>query len=157
MKKLYANQCMIIYQFLKDNCVGNDNAMGGKLICQKIMDNPKTRKYFPNGLDKVDLQMRINAIRKDKIPNKSITRRIGSSPKGYWLDTKKDNNGIDFLKKLACSHIVTAVKSGVKVEYFYQLLNQLENEMKIDGQIKIKVIPYANDNCKVFSDDLLNN
>lgn len=157
MKKLYANQCMIIYQFLKDNCVGNDNAMGGKLICQKIMDNPKTRKYFQNGLDKVGLQMRINAIRKDKIPNKSITRRIGSGPKGYWLDTKKDNNGIDFLKKLACSHIVTAVKSGVKVEYFYQLLNQLENEMKIDGQIKIKISPYANDNCKVFSDDLLNN
>lgn len=157
MKKLYANQCMIIYQFLKDNCVGNDNAMGGNLICQKIMDNPKTSKYFQNGLDKVGLQMRINAIRKDKIPNKSITRRIGSSPKGYWLDTKKDNNGIDFLKKLACSHIVTAVKSGVKVEYFYQLLNQLENEMKIDGQIKIKISPYANDTCNVFSDDLLNN
>ena len=154
MDKLMATQCMIIYQYLKDNCIGKENAVGGNELCKKIIEDQKTSKYFPLGLNKVGLQNRVNKIRKNLIPNKSITRRIGSSPKGYWLDTKKDNDGIDFLKKLAISHLQTAIKSGIKVEYFYQILNKMENENYVDGQTRIPLTKYQKDTIKIYSDDI---
>lgn len=155
--KLKDTQCMIIYQFLKDNCVSKANAKGGQEICDKILSNPKTTKYFPNGLNKVMLQNRVNRIRKNLVDGKTITRRIGSSPKGYWLDTKRDDDGIEFLKKLAVSHLQTAIKSGVKCEYFYQILNRLENENVVDGQTRIPVSPYQKNIVRVYSDDILLN
>ena len=154
MNKTTAVQCMVIYQFLKNNCAGKENTMGGITICYYIMDDEKTAKYFPKGLTKVILQARINALRKNLVPNKTITRRIGSSPKGYWLDTKEDDNGIEFLKRLAVSHIKTAVKSGVKVEFFHQVLNSLENNNYVDGQTRIPMTPNQKKIIKVFSDDI---
>ena len=152
--KLKDTQCMVVYQFLKDNCVGKDNAIGGQEICNRLMGNEKIIKYFPNGLNKVILQNRVNMIRKNLVKDKTITRRIGSSPLGYWLDTKKDDNGIEFLKKLAVSHLQTAVKSGVPVEYFYQVLNQMESEHLVDGQTRIPMTPHQKDVVRIYSDDI---
>lgn len=154
INKLQETQCIVVYQFLKDNCVGKDNAISGNSICEKILQNPKTSKYFSQNFNKVGLQKIINRIRKNLIPNKTITRRIGSSPKGYWLDTKKSDDGIEFLKNLAVSHIQTAVKSGVKLEYFYQILNNMENENFVDGQTIIKISPHQKDIIKIYSDDI---
>lgn len=155
--KLKDTQCMVVYQFLKENCVGKDNAIGGQEICNQIMSNEKTFKYFPNGLNKVVLQGCVNRIRKNLIKGKIITRRIGSSPRGYWLDTKSDDDGIEFLKKLAVSHLQTAIKSGVKCEYFYQVLNQMENENYVDGQTRIPMTPYQKNVIRIYSDDIATN
>ena len=156
-----AIQCMVIYQFLKNNHIGKDNAISGIAICNYInnndTDNNKVRKYFKEPLNKVHLQKLINILRRNEVPGKRITRIIGSNRSGYWLETKKDK-GLEFLKNLAISHIKTAVKSGIPLEYFYQVLNSMENSEFIDNQtcLKLDIDCKSQKNViKRYSDDLI--
>lgn len=150
-------QCMVVYQLLKSNHVGRHNAISGIDICKCINENNKLNKYFDEPLNKVALQHIVTMLRRNEVPNKKITRRIGSSRNGYWLETKKDN-GLNFLKNLAISHVKTAVKSGVPLEYFYQVLNSMENSEFIDNQTYLEFDEKKQKDLKVikcFSDDLL--
>lgn len=151
-------QCMVVYQLLKSKYIGKDNAISGIDICECINSNSKLNKYFDKPLNKVALQHLINRLRRNEVPGKRITRRIGSSVNGYWLETKKDN-GLDFLKNLTTSHIKTAVRSGVPIEYFYQVLNSMENSEFIDNQTCLQLDDKKQKRdvivIKCFSDDLL--
>lgn len=145
-------QCMCVYQYLKENCVGKDKAISGIDLCEKMCElHPK---YFFEGCTKVMLQDIVKHLRRNDIPEKYITRRIGSSPSGYWLETK-EGNGIEFLKKLAVSHIQTAIKSGVSISYFHQVLNHLEQEKLVEGQTRIPLRKSQENIIHIYSDDLL--
>lgn len=152
MKGYKITQCMCVYQYLKDNCVGKENAIGGVELCNEMYE--KYNKYFNESFNKVQLQEIIRHLRSNDIPNKYITRRIGSSPSGYWLETKGDN-GIEFLKKLAVSHIKTAIKSGVSLSYFHQILNNLEQEKLVEEQTRIPLNKSQDKVIHIYSNDLL--
>ena len=152
MKQFKVVQCMCVYQYLKENCVGKDNAISGFKLCEEMYE--KHPKYFTESFNKVQLQEIVKHLRRNDIPEKYITRRIGSSPSGYWLETK-DGNGIEFLKKLAVSHIKTAIKSGVSIAYFHQVLNQLEQEKLVEGQTRITLKKSQDNIVHIYSDDLL--
>lgn len=146
-------QSMVVYQFLKDNCVGKDKAMSGNSICDAIMSDEKKSKYFDN-ISSRKLRKIINKLRRNEIENKTITRHIGSNRNGYWLELEKEN-GIEYLKKLAKSTLESAIKSGVPKEYFYQILNNLKVDYVSNNQMRFKLKPNQKDIVKVFSDDIL--
>ena len=114
-----ATQCMIVYQFLKDNCVGNENVMQAEKICESILSNEKLSKYFDKFTER-NLRSCISSLRRNNVNDKFITRRIGSNVHGYWLELENED-GIEYLKKLAKSTLISAINSGVPKEYFYQL------------------------------------
>lgn len=152
MQQFKVVQCMCVYQYLKTHCVGKENAISGVDLCNAMYENHSN--YFTESFNKVQLQEIVKHLRRNDIPDKYITRRIGSSPSGYWLETKNDN-GIEFLKKLAVSHIKTAIKSGVSISYFHQVLNELDQEKLVEGQTRLQLKPSQEKVIHVYSNDLL--
>ena len=148
-----ATQCMIVYQFLKDNCVGKENVMQAEKICESIMSNEKLSKYFDNFTER-NLRSCISSLRRNNVNDKFITRRIGSNVHGYWLELENEN-GIEYLKKLAKSTLISAINSGVPKEYFYQLLNNTKVEYIANNQYRVPWTKNQKKLVKIYSEDLL--
>ena len=132
-----------IYEFLKKNCVGQENAMTASSI-----------------IEEMDLQLNARGFRYhiERIRNNgTITREVGSNSKdGYWLSVSKEENGLAYLKSQIASRMETAVASGVSVEYLYTILNELDNKIIVDQNQRLKLSKYSNTESKRYSNDLLN-
>lgn len=123
---------------MKEHCVGKENRMQGAEICNAL------------GIENGSIKGDIKAIRNCD----TITRRIGSSPKGYWLMLENED-GLDYLKQLTTTHLKTAVKQGIPTQYFHQVLNGLSNDEVQDKQQRIAFTSHEHDEVKKFSDDLV--
>ena len=153
MTKKMATQCKIILQYLEVNkIVGEENAIGGNDFCRALVNNYPD--YFEQTFDKVSLQRRIMFLKRGDIPDIDMVRIIGSSPKGYYL-AKRGDNALEFQKRLAVTHLETAIKAGVSKEYFYQVLNYLDNKNVVDNQLVLPVTPHTHKIAHIYSDDLL--
>lgn len=142
-----------LLDYLKCNCVGRENRKAGdiilfqlKIICPTLFDD----KY-----SKSMLQYDFHRLRN------SVDMKIGSDNSGYWLETLEDLNngekpGINFLKKLATTHMLTALKQGVPAAYFHTILNNHDEDYAPHNQGKIN---YGNDpadsDCVVRYSDAL--
>ena len=131
MQQFKVVQCMCVYQYLKTHCVGKENAISGVDLCNAMYENHSN--YFTESFNKVQLQEIVKHLRRNDIPDKYITRRIGSSPSGYWLETK----------------------NGVSISYFHQVLNELDQEKLVEGQTRIPLKPSQDKVIHVYSNDLL--
>lgn len=153
MTNKMATQCKIILKYLEDNkIVGEENAIGGNDFCTILKNKYPT--YFDEDFNKVALQRRIMFLKRGDIPNVDMVRIIGSSPNGYFL-AKRGDNSLDFQKKLAVTHLETAIKAGVSKEYFYQVLNYLDNKNVVDNQCVLPITPNTHKVAHIYSDDLL--
>lgn len=142
--KLNARQWMI-YEYLKQNCVGKENRKQGAEIISTLQE----KGVLPEKYDTVALKRDIKLIRM----NQTITRRIGSSSRGYWLMLENED-GLEYLKKLTATHLRTAVSQGIPTSYFHQILNSLTDEKRANNQKKMKFGKYERDEIKFYSDDL---
>lgn len=142
-----------VYQFLKENCVGEENKMKGKDIVENLILNDK---------DGIFNEYRIETFRADivKIKNNSVIKRIISSNHyGYWLSTKEDeNDGLYYQKIKIKKQIKNCILNGVSIEYFYNCLNEMK-ELSLgnkvsNGQKRI-VINKEKDEIVKKSDDLI--
>ena len=153
MTNLMATHCKIILRFLEDNkIVGEENAVNGKEICSYLRQNHS--EYFSKDFDTRQLRTRIMFLKRGEVPNIDMTRTIGSSYKGYYL-AKSNEDSLRYQRNLAKTYLITAIKAGVKKEYFYQILNDLENKNLVDCQGTLPVTPHTHEVAHIYSDDLL--
>lgn len=136
---------MKVYTYLKENCVGYENAISGERLCNEL--KIKFPQAFGEEYSKVCLQADIRKLRF------SMDRKIGSSPKGYWLVTSEDS-GLSFVKRLATTHMLTALRMGVSNDYFYKILNEIDINNVSNKQMKITFGKYEKDTVHTISDDL---
>lgn len=131
-----------IYTYMKTYCVGKKNAKTAEKIIwemQLLITKRTFRRY-------------VNMLRKSGV----ITREIGSnSIDGYWLTTSKDEKGLTYVAHQGASNVITAVKAGVPVEYFYAVLNGIENGTIVDQNQRLPLTDYQNTEVKKYSDDLV--
>ena len=83
----------------------------------------------------------------------SMDRKIGSSPKGYWLVTSEDS-GLSFVKRLATTHMLTALRMGASKDYFYKILNEVDVNNISNNQMKLQFSKHEKDTVHTISDDL---
>ena len=136
---------MRVYDYLKENCVGYENRMSGENLCAELM--VKYPHAFGDDYSKVCLQADIRKLRFN------MERKIGSSNKGYWLLTSEEN-GDSFVKRLATTHLLTALRMGVPKDYFYRILNEVDENNLANKQMKIQFGKYEKDTVNTLSDDL---
>lgn len=128
-----------IYNYLKNHCVGKENKMQGSEICREL------------GIEyTITFKKDIHAIRNCE----TITRRIGSDPTGYWLMLENED-GLDYIKRLATTQLKTAVSQGISTSYFHQILNSMSDDEVVDKQRRIVFTPYEKEEVNKYSNDLL--
>ena len=134
-----------IYNHLKNNCVGVENRKQGAEIISTLQETG----VLPKTYTVISLKHDIKAIRRDE----TITRRIGSCNKGYWL-MLEDEDGLEYIRNLTTSHLKTAVSQGIPTAYFHQVLNSLTDNDVTNNQKKIQFTGHEHDEVKIYSDDL---
>ena len=134
-----------IYEYLKENCVGKENQKQGAEIISALQE----AKVLSDTYTPVSLKGDIKAIRR----NETVTRRIGSNNKGYWL-MLEDEDGLEYIRNLTTSHLKTAVSQGIPTAYFHQVLNTLADNDLTNNQKKMQFTGNEHDEVKLYSDDL---
>lgn len=136
-----------VYQYLKANCVGEDNAKQSYDVVRAIKNN------YDNQIEYTERTLRqdIRHIRT------TMPRRIGSSSKGYWLMTSDDETkGTKLLEKQFISICETLIQGGVQPELLHKVVGALGRHKTtiVDGQGTLPIGNYLREVIHTLSDDL---
>jgi len=137
----------VLYEYLKDKCVGFDNAKSAKELVGIIRNNyDNTFEY-----DERQLRKDIRALRT------TLPRRIGSSSKGYWLMTADDEiKGTSLLVSQFLSITETLTQQGIDTKLLHAIVGALAKKQgkEVDGQLTLKITKHLRDTIHTLSDDL---
>lgn len=137
-----------IYEYLKDNCVGINNAKKSKEICEELM------KKYPSEFAKVvSIKVDIHNLRNSPL----ITRQIGSNSQvGYWMAVSTDRtSSLGYTLSNCLTYMRTLLQSGIPKEIFYKVLNNEPINSVEDLQGTLHLTKYQQDIVHTLSDDLL--
>lgn len=153
MNKRTALQCKVVLSYLKKNkIVGEENAISVSKLTMGLKNCYSV--LFSKDFCERQTRRLINFLRRGEVPECQMTRMIGSSCKGYFL-VKKGEDGLRYQRDLAKSTLITAVQAGVPKEYFYRILNELENKNVADNQVVLPITKGTHKIAHIYSDDLL--
>lgn len=148
-----AVQCKIILRYLETNkIIGEEKAINAKSLCNILIT--EYPNYFSKSFSERGLRTRIMFLKRGEIPNTDMVRIIGSNKNGYFL-AKRGDKSLEYQKRLAVSYLETAIKSGIPKEYFYRVLNELNNKDIADNQVCLPVTENTHKVAHIYSDDLL--
>lgn len=124
-----------IYNFMKDYCIGKENAIKGNKIANVFgMTNSQFRYHFK----KIRSFEDFNVI-------------FCAHPRyGYWIASDVSDVANDFLVRKAISEIYSAIANGVPKDVFYSALNvmkeknvaNLQQRFNLGGHEKTEVQKY---------------
>ena len=126
INKTFTPDVYKVKDFLEKNCVGKSNI--------------KSYSEIVNLLD-----MKIEHCRFKKIIQilrRNFDRYICSTSKGYYLPTTEEEASRYSINQ-TITHLKTCLAQGVDPRVFYDVLNNSPRNNVIDGQLKLKVTPYA--------------
>ena len=119
-----------IKNYLEKNCVGKANIMTYKEIMMDLLPDVDMKMYHGR-FKKVIQILRTN-----------FDRYICSTSKGYYLPTC-DEEYSNYNLSQTITHLKTCIAQGVDKKIFYDLLNNTPSNNVLDGQLKLKISPYA--------------
>lgn len=130
INKTFAPDVYRIKEILEQHCVGKENIKSYNEIMDLLaMDVPK--KMYHCRFKKV-----IQILRRN------FDRYICSTSKGYYLPTTEEETSRYSINQ-TITHLKTCLAQGVDPRVFYDVLNNSPRNNVIDGQLKLKVTPYA--------------
>lgn len=138
--KTFSPDVYKIKHYLETNCVGKAN----KKTYNEIMDEL---------LPEVNAKMYHSRFKKViQILRCEFDRYVCSDCRGYYLPSSLDEYSTYNINQ-AKTHIKTCLAQGVSKNVFYDLLNNTPSNNVVDGQLKLKVTPYAKEEVTRISKD----
>lgn len=130
INKTFAPDVYRIKEVLERHCVGKANIKSYSEIMDLLaIDVPK--KMYHGRFKKV-----IQILRRN------FDRYICSTSKGYYLPTTEEEASRYSINQ-TITHLKTCLAQGVDPRVFYDVLNNAPRNNVADGQLKLKVTPYA--------------
>lgn len=130
INKTFAPDVYRIKEVLERHCVGKANIKSYSEIMDLLaIDVPK--KMYHGRFKKV-----IQILRRN------FDRYICSTSKGYYLPTTEEEASRYSINQ-TITHLKTCLAQGVDPRVFYDVLNNSPRNNVVDGQLKLKVTPYA--------------
>ena len=130
INKTFAPDVYRIKEVLERHCVGKANIKSYNEIMDLLAcDVPK--KTYHGRFKKV-----IQILRRN------FDRYICSTSKGYYLPTTEEEASRYSINQ-TITHLKTCLAQGVDPRVFYDVLNNAPRNNVADGQLKLKVTPYA--------------
>lgn len=136
--KTFAPDVYKIKKYLEENCVGKSNIK----TYEEIMSE------FAPDIDKKMYHSRFKKV--IQILRTNFDRYICSTSKGYYLPTNESELA-NYNVNLTITHLKTCLAQGVDPRVFYNVLNETPRNNVLDGQMKLKVTPYAKEEVTRFT------
>lgn len=128
--KVFPPDVYRVKEVLEKYCVGKENIKSYNEIMELLA--PEVSKSMFHGRFKKIVQ----------ILRRNFDRYICSTSMGYYLPTSEEENSSYSIKQ-TITHLKTCLAQGVDPRVFYDVLNNTPRNNVLDGQLKLKVTPYA--------------
>ena len=132
-----------LYDWLKENAVGEQNKKSACQIILALNEHFKTRQNVEDAIQVIRM---------------SLDLMIGSNTNGYWIICETDKtDGYAYIKNQALSKMKIAIMCGVDPNIIYKELNEYKNKCNStnDGQVVLADTPYQKDITRRYGDYLL--
>ena len=136
--KTFAPDVYRIKELLEKHCVGKENIKSYSEIMD-ILAPEVNKKMYHCRFKKVIQTLRRN-----------FDRYICSTSKGYYLPTNEEEAS-SYSVNQTITHLKTCLAQGVDPKIFYSVLNETPKNNVLDGQLKLKVTPYAKEEVSRFT------
>ena len=136
--KTFAPDVYKIKKILEEHCVGKANIKSYNEIMD-ILAPDVDKKIYHGRFKKVIQTLRRN-----------FDRYICSTSKGYYLPTNEEEVA-RYSVNQTITHLKTCLAQGVDPRVFYDVLNNTPKNNVLDGQLKLKVTPYAKEEVTRFT------
>ena len=128
--KVFSPDVYRVKEVLEKYCVGKENIKSYNEIMELLA--PEVSKSMFHGRFKKIVQ----------ILRTNFDRYICSTSRGYYLPTSEEEAS-NYSVNQTITHLKTCLAQGVDPRVFYDVLNRTPKNNVLDGQLKLKVTPYA--------------